>query len=599
MSKGAVLPEIREARAAGVLHIADDVALPLEAATDTMAILAKKGAGKTYTAAVLAEELLAQGVQTVVVDPTGAWWGLRAGADGSPNGLPIVIFGGEHADVALDPGMGDAVAALLVEQHVSAIIDLSLFRKGEAIAFMTAFAETLYHRNRKALALIVDEADSYAPQSARPEQMRLLGAIEDIVRRGRIRGLGTVLITQRPAVLNKNVLTQVDTLIVLQMTAPQDRKAIDEWVAQNADQAQRDIVMASLPNLGKGEAWIWSPTSLGLFERLQIRVRRTFNSSATPKVGESISVPSLLAPVAIAEIRDTLAAAATSAVKSKTAKSETSVTALRARIADLERELQTRGEQLVEVPAIADDQIAALQRSCESLVAGIRAAEEVAAPIVAALERVAAAKSAVATVVHQRAPRDREARSAKVAPPASSTARKSASTREEPAVDDAAGGLKKGARKMLGALAHHHPVRVTRAQLGTLAKISASGGTFQSYLSALKRGGYFEEAGGLLSITPAGLKFLGAQIRAVPKTQAEVLQIWRGALKAGARAMLDELVRVHPKTITRSELGDRVKITTSGGTFGSYLSTLRRNGLVDVNGEDLRAGAAAFARVRR
>jgi hypothetical protein len=35
MSKAAVLPEIRDARAAGVLRIADDVAQPLKAATDS------------------------------------------------------------------------------------------------------------------------------------------------------------------------------------------------------------------------------------------------------------------------------------------------------------------------------------------------------------------------------------------------------------------------------------------------------------------------------------------------------------------------------------------------------------------------------------
>ena len=37
--------------------------------------------------------------------------------------------------------------------------------------------------------------------------------MEDLVRRGRARGLGITLITQRPAVLNKDVLTQVDGIL--------------------------------------------------------------------------------------------------------------------------------------------------------------------------------------------------------------------------------------------------------------------------------------------------------------------------------------------------------------------------------------------------
>ena len=54
--------------------------------------------------------------------------------------------------------------------------------------------------------------------------------MEDLVRRGRARGLGATLITQRPAVLNKDVLTQAEVLIALGMTGPRDVAAIDEWV---------------------------------------------------------------------------------------------------------------------------------------------------------------------------------------------------------------------------------------------------------------------------------------------------------------------------------------------------------------------------------
>jgi hypothetical protein len=40
------------------LHLAPDFNLPLEAVTQTFAILAKRGVGKTYTALVLVEELV-------------------------------------------------------------------------------------------------------------------------------------------------------------------------------------------------------------------------------------------------------------------------------------------------------------------------------------------------------------------------------------------------------------------------------------------------------------------------------------------------------------------------------------------------------------
>ena len=61
-------------------------------------MLAKRGAGKTHSAAVLVEEFVAAGGQVVILDPVGAWWGLLAAAGGEAPGLPFAVFGGDHAD---------------------------------------------------------------------------------------------------------------------------------------------------------------------------------------------------------------------------------------------------------------------------------------------------------------------------------------------------------------------------------------------------------------------------------------------------------------------------------------------------------------------
>jgi hypothetical protein len=39
-----------------------------------------------------------------------------------------------------------------------------------------------------------------------------------------------IAITQRPAALHKHGLSQADTLIALKLVAPQDRKAVEEWI---------------------------------------------------------------------------------------------------------------------------------------------------------------------------------------------------------------------------------------------------------------------------------------------------------------------------------------------------------------------------------
>jgi hypothetical protein len=45
------------------LNLAEGLSLPLDAVTETFAILAKRGVGKTYTGAVLAEEMVGAGAQ--------------------------------------------------------------------------------------------------------------------------------------------------------------------------------------------------------------------------------------------------------------------------------------------------------------------------------------------------------------------------------------------------------------------------------------------------------------------------------------------------------------------------------------------------------
>jgi DNA helicase HerA-like ATPase len=113
------------------LRISTEFSLPAEAVSETFAMLAKRGVGKTYTAAVLVEELLKAGLRVVVVDPVGVWWGLRAAADGTGEGLPVVILGGDHGDVPFEVSAGEPIADVVVDEELSVVLDLSHVRKGE------------------------------------------------------------------------------------------------------------------------------------------------------------------------------------------------------------------------------------------------------------------------------------------------------------------------------------------------------------------------------------------------------------------------------------------------------------------------------------
>ena len=320
------------------LKISRDLELPNAFATSTQVILAQKGKGKTHTAVVEAEELLEIGQQIVVLDPTDAWWGLRSLKDGKAAGYPIAVFGGDHGDVDLEPGGGALLATAIVNEGFSAIICTANLSKGKELTFVADFMETLYRLNRVAMHLFVDEADIFAPQKPFGGEARTCGAADDIVRRGRKKGIGCTLITQRSSVLNKNVLSQADMLVALGCSHPRDLDAIGEWVKVHADPKLAAQMMESLPSLPRGDAWVWSPAA-DIFKRVTIRDRRTFDSGATPKVGEVQREAKVLAPVDIKRLGATIASQVERA-------KENDPSALKAKVRDLEREL-TKVKQVV------------------------------------------------------------------------------------------------------------------------------------------------------------------------------------------------------------------------------------------------------------
>jgi len=282
--------------------------LPLSALNERLAIVGTSGSGKTYAAKGLVERLMDEGRRICVVDPLGVWWGLRAGADGGDaGGYPVVVFGGRHADIALDDGMGAALGRLLGTHPLACVVDVSeLGSSGARRLFMTAFAKALHEANTEPLHLVLDEADLWAPQRAQPDGQELLGQIEEIVRRGRVRGFVPWLITQRPAVLHKDVLSQADILVSMKLTSSQDREAIGRWIEGQADRAEGRRILAELPQLGRGEGTLWAPSD-GVLTRVQFPLIRTFDSSRTPQRDESVATPRTLAAVDVSALAIALA----------------------------------------------------------------------------------------------------------------------------------------------------------------------------------------------------------------------------------------------------------------------------------------------------
>jgi hypothetical protein len=282
--------------------------IPNEALKNHIAILGKAGSGKTYAAKGIVEGLLDAGERVCVIDPTGVWHGLRSKANGKAGAYPVLIFGGEHGDLSLGQMHGEAVAEIVATSNTPAIIDTSMMKVGERTRFFTDFAGELLRRNKGPLHLVMDEAHVFAPQGriADPQSGNMLHAANNLISLGRARGLRVTLITQRPAKLHKDSLSQVETMIALRLIAPQDRKAVEEWIADQADQQKGKEIIASLPSLATGHGWVWAP-EIGILKKVHFPHIKTFDSSCTPD-GFGDGKGPVLAPIDMATISGKLVA---------------------------------------------------------------------------------------------------------------------------------------------------------------------------------------------------------------------------------------------------------------------------------------------------
>jgi hypothetical protein len=259
-----------------------------ELAVQKLALLGISGSGKSCTASVIGEEMCKASLPWIALDPVGIWYGLKATREGKPSQYPVVVFGGDHQDLPLEKGSGAKIAEALVTENVFAVIDLSLESKKFWHQFVTDFALTLMKLNPETQRhIFIEEAPEFIPQKAKFElTARCKEAVERLVRLGRNRGYGYTLITQRPATVDKDALSQCDNLFVLRTVGAHDRKALQEWL-QGKSVSAVEKFLADLPKLANGTGYFWSPQWRKEFTKVRVRERETFHPGETRMIGKS------------------------------------------------------------------------------------------------------------------------------------------------------------------------------------------------------------------------------------------------------------------------------------------------------------------------
>lgn len=586
------------------LNISPDIKIPLDIATQAVCIFGIRGAGKTNTASVMAEELLRAHVPIAIIDPTDAWWGLRSSRDGKGEGFPVFIFGGSHGDVPLKETDGRVVAEFVAKEGLPVIVSLRHLRKAAQRRFVREFCEELYHlkgkdEHRSPLTVFIDEAPLFVPKNPLGDVAFTVGAVEDLVARGRNVGFGVVLIGQRPVAVNADVRSIADTIITHRITGPLDRKEFSKWLEENATVEKMDEVLGSLPSLKDGEAWFWSG-ALGITTRAQVRYRDTFDSSKTPKIGTKIIAPKRLAEVDVEALKRRMA--------SNVAEAEANdPKALRARVAELSKQLAAAQKaQAAPKPATVDPaQVEAIRHQAK-----LDAASGLASIIAGRANLIRDMGIDIAATVkekfaeHERFMREVVSNTVKAVeanrpttvrtPPVSPTpARRSA-----PAAPVAIDGLTKAQARIMESLAWLVSIGIERPSakaVGLLSRIDPTGGYFSNTIGPLCSQGLVERSSGEVRLTDAGLASVEIPASVtLADYHARVRETLTQCRTGKTAEMFDALVANGPGEMTAESLGTAVGVDHTGGYFSNNVGPLATLGLIERSRGQIRTTDIMF-----
>ncbi len=258
-----------------VIDDAGEVTLPVvEVLTGRAFLTGKSGAGKSNSASVIAEELLDRGFPLLIVDTDGEYWGLKEEYE------ILHVGADEECDLQVSSEHAPKLAELALEDNVPIILDVSGFLDAdEGGALVRETARELFHREKKLkkpFLMLVEEIHEYIPEgSGLDETGRMLIRV---AKRGRKRGLGLTGMSQRPADVKKDFITQCDWLLWHRLTWENDTNVIRRVVGKEfADSVQ---------DLDDGEAFLMADFLETDVQRVQIRRKRTFDAGATPDLSD-------------------------------------------------------------------------------------------------------------------------------------------------------------------------------------------------------------------------------------------------------------------------------------------------------------------------
>ena len=232
-------------------------------------VTGKSGSGKSNTASVIAEKLLDNGFGLLIVDIDGEYYGLKEEYE------ILHVGGDEECDIQVTEEHAGKIASLALEQNVPIILDVSSFLdEEEAEALLTEVAKQLFAKAKKQkqpFLMLVEECHEWIPEKGGMGEVGKM--LIKIGKRGRKHGLGIVGISQRPADVKKDYITQCDWLVWHRLTWNNDTKVVGRILDNKYADAVED--------LDDGEAFMMNDWAEEV-RRVQFHRKQTFDAGATP-----------------------------------------------------------------------------------------------------------------------------------------------------------------------------------------------------------------------------------------------------------------------------------------------------------------------------
>lgn len=503
-------------------------------------IQANSGGGKSWALRRILEESY-EGAQQIIFDLEGEFATLREQYE-------YLLVGGESAELPISIKAASLLPRRLLELGVSTILDLSELKKHERLLFVKRFLDALIQLPKKfwkPVLVVVDEAHQFAPQAGKCES---LASVIDLMTRGRKRGYGGLLATQRLSKLHKDAAAEANNIFVGRTGLDVDMKRAGELLGMTGKDYQ------ALRWLEPGSFYGFGPAfPPGIHEFRFGAVRTTHPKSGARHQPRVVKSPERIAKLA-KELADLPAEAAAEERSS----------------AELRKEVSQLKRQLTIAQGPVEKKVADARR--EGWKAGF-AEGKLLAPAGDPAHRKALFR--IRDVVLKAL--DEESGAIQGENPVGGASRR----------DSPPDGLLSGPQeRILAALAELHAVglgEVPRPVLAVFSRQSPRSSGYTNNLSSLRSAGLIDYGvGSTVRLTDSGVA--AAPAVGAPASTAELQERWCSMVSRPQARILRVLIDSYPGDCSREDLAERAGQSSSSSGYTNNLSRLRSMGALDYSG---------------